>query len=82
MYVCMFGFFCLFYCRILLKICTQLKSRAKETRDMARDTLVKLAQSLGPSYVPYIVKDMKETLTKGYQVSMYTCTCVGPYANV
>ena len=45
---------------------------------MARDTLVKLAQSLGPSYVPYIVKDMKETLTKGYQVS----TCVGPCANV
>ena len=31
---------------------------------------MKIAQSLGPCYVPYIVKEMKESLTKGYQVSL------------
>jgi U3 small nucleolar RNA-associated protein 20 len=53
---------------ILLKICSQLKNRDRDTRDMARNALVKIAQSLGPCYVPYIVKEMKESLTKGYQV--------------
>ena len=41
---------------------------------MARETVIKMTQSLGPSYVPYVVKEMKDALTKGYQVWM--CACV------
>lgn len=58
----------LLHLRILLKICNCLKSRSRETRDVARETLIKMTQSLGPKYVPYVVKEMKDTLTKGYQV--------------
>ena len=44
---------------------------------MARDTLIKVTQSLGPKYVPYVVKEMKDTLTKGYQVCIGVCVWQG-----
>ena len=37
-------------------------------RDVARDTLVKMAVALGPKYLAYIVKEMRDMLTKGYMV--------------
>ena len=70
------GFLPLFHLRILLKICNCLKSRSKETRDVARETVIKMTQSLGPSYVPYVVKEMKDALTKGYQVWIHMCACM------
>ena len=70
------GFLPLFHLRILLKICNCLKSRSKETRDVARETVIKMTQSLGPSYVPYVVKEMKDALTKGYQVWIRMCACM------
>ena len=53
---------------LLLKICQTLKNRARNVRDIARDTLIKMAAALGPSYLPYIIREMKELLTRGYQV--------------
>ena len=43
---------------------------------MARETVIKMTQSLGPSYVPYVVKEMKDALTKGYQVWIHMCACM------
>ena len=54
--------------RVLLKICNCLKNRDRDVRDAARHTLLKMTQSLGVKYFPYIVKEMKQALTKGYQV--------------
>ena len=54
---------------LLLKVCQTLKNRARNVRDVARDTLVKMAAALGPRYLPYIIREMKELLTRGYQVS-------------
>ena len=53
---------------LLLKVCESLKSRSHDVRDAARDTLVKMAATLGPSYLPYIFKEMVDLLTRGYQV--------------
>jgi hypothetical protein len=39
-------------------------------RDATRDTLIKVAQSLGPEHVGFIVKELKHALTKGYQVHL------------
>ena len=54
---------------LLLKVCQTLKNRARNVRDIARDTLVKMAAALGPRYLPYIIREMKELLTRGYQVN-------------
>jgi hypothetical protein len=53
---------------LLLKVCETLKNRSCDVRDTARDTLVKMAAALGPSYLPYIVKEMTDLLTRGYQL--------------
>lgn len=55
-------------CRLLLKVCHTLRSYQRDVRDVARSTLVKIATLLGPKYLYFIVKEMKEALTKGYQV--------------
>lgn len=38
---------------------------------MARDTLSKIVQSLGPKYFPYVLKELRISLRRGYQVSMW-----------
>ena len=53
---------------LVLKVCQTLKNRSRNVRDVARDTLVKMAAALGPSYLPYIIREMKDLLTRGYQV--------------
>ena len=54
--------------RVLLRVCQTLKSRARDVRDTARDTLVNIAASLGPEYFPFVLKEMKSVLQRGYQV--------------
>ena len=51
-----------------MKVCNFLKSRAQSIRMVARDTLVKAIRSLGPKYLPFIIREMRQILTKGYQV--------------
>ena len=53
---------------IILKVCNTLKSRLNDVREAARDTLLKMAQSLGPKFIHYIITEMIATLTRGYQV--------------
>ena len=53
---------------LLLKVCQTLKNRSRDVRDVGRTTLIKMAASLGPKYLKYIIKEMKESLTRGYMV--------------
>ncbi|CAI8031672.1 Small subunit processome component 20 homolog [Geodia barretti] len=53
---------------LLLKVCEILRSRSQDARGAARDTLVKMAAALGPAFLPYIFKEMKDLLTRGYQL--------------
>ena len=54
---------------LLMKVCHSLKNRSRDVRDVARETLVKMATILGPRYLQYVIKEMKELLTRGYQVT-------------
>ncbi|XP_060070430.1 small subunit processome component 20 homolog [Ylistrum balloti] len=59
---------------ILIKVCNFLKSRAKDIRDTARDTLTKILTSLGPRFLPYALSEMRGILTRGYQLHVLTFT--------
>ena len=45
-------------CRLLLKVCKTLKNRSRDVRAVARDTLLKMAHSLGPRYLQLTVKEL------------------------
>ncbi len=59
---------CMCVSSVLLKVCNTLKHRSRDVRDVGRSTLVKMAASLGPKHLHYIVSEMKATLTRGYMV--------------
>ncbi|RUS70515.1 hypothetical protein EGW08_021727, partial [Elysia chlorotica] len=59
---------------ILLKICNFLRSRSRDVRTTARETLEKVALSLGSRYIPFIIKEMKAVLTRGYQLHVLSFT--------
>ncbi|XP_072511808.1 small subunit processome component 20 homolog [Notamacropus eugenii] len=59
---------------ILLKVCTLLRNRAQEIRDVARNTLTKIIETLGVRYLQYILKELQTTLVRGYQVHVLTFT--------
>ncbi|KAM4676012.1 small subunit processome component 20 homolog [Discoglossus pictus] len=59
---------------ILLKVCVLLRSRAQEIRDIARNTLIKIIETLGARYLHYVLKEMQTVLVKGYQVHVLTFT--------
>ncbi|KAG8862294.1 U3 snoRNP protein [Tulasnella sp. 330] len=51
--------------RLLTILCQTLKSRSLETRFLARDTLKKVAVTLGPEYLATIIKELRIALTRG-----------------
>lgn len=51
-----------------------LRSKAVESRDMARDTLVKISLILGPEYFGFILRGLKGALTRGYQLHVLSYT--------
>ncbi|XP_078582715.1 small subunit processome component 20 homolog isoform X3 [Branchiostoma floridae x Branchiostoma japonicum] len=59
---------------VLLKVCSLLKSRSEDIRETSRNTLVKILESLGPTFFPQILRDLRHCLTKGYQVHVLTYT--------
>ncbi|XP_043092950.1 small subunit processome component 20 homolog [Puntigrus tetrazona] len=59
---------------ILLKVCVHLRSRFQEIRDVARNTLVKIIETLGHQYLHYLLSEMQAVLVKGYQVHVLTFT--------
>ncbi|XP_066490771.1 small subunit processome component 20 homolog [Tiliqua scincoides] len=59
---------------ILLKVCSLLRNRAQEIRDIARNTLMKIMEALGAQYLQYVLKEMQSTLVHGYQMHVLTFT--------
>ncbi|KAG5980408.1 hypothetical protein E4U55_004057 [Claviceps digitariae] len=59
---------------VLTDICHILRSKAWEAREMARDTLVKIAVVLGPSYFGFLLKELRGALTRGYQLHVLSYT--------
>ena len=53
--------------KLLMRLCHLLRSRLQDTRDSTRTVLVKILALLGPSYLPFILRQLTGALTKGYQ---------------
>ncbi|KAI9063947.1 hypothetical protein FKP32DRAFT_1603293 [Trametes sanguinea] len=50
----------------LLTVLSQvLRSKSQETRDLARETLCRIAVSLGPDYLPLMLREMRAALLRG-----------------
>ncbi|KAH6898626.1 armadillo-type protein [Thelonectria olida] len=59
---------------VLTDISHILRSKAWEAREMARDTLVKIAVNLGPTFFGFILRELRGALTKGYQLHVLSYT--------
>ncbi|KAH8675937.1 armadillo-type protein [Xylariales sp. PMI_506] len=59
---------------ILTDICHILRSKAWESREMARDTLAKMTLLLGPSCFGFVLDELRGALTKGYQLHVLSYT--------
>lgn len=59
---------------VLTDICHILKSKAWEAREMARDTLAKMASLLGPTAFGFMLDELRGALTKGYQLHVLSYT--------
>ncbi|KAK3694356.1 armadillo-type protein [Podospora appendiculata] len=59
---------------LLTDICHILRSKSYESRDMARDTIAKIAGILGPARFEFILKELRGALTKGYQLHVLSYT--------
>ncbi|KAF1963244.1 hypothetical protein CC80DRAFT_432608 [Byssothecium circinans] len=59
---------------ILLDICHILRSRAQDSRDMARNTLSDIATFAGPAYLGFIIKSLRLGLQRGYQLHVLSFT--------
>ncbi|KAI9738764.1 MAG: U3 snoRNP protein [Cirrosporium novae-zelandiae] len=53
---------------ILTDICQILRSRAQEARDAARKSLADIALIIGPSYLGFLIKELRASLERGYQL--------------
>ena len=59
---------------LLTDVCHILRSRAQESRDMTRKTLVDIAALVGPSYFGFILKELRAALARGYQLHVLSYT--------
>ena len=59
---------------ILTDVCNILRSRASESRDLTRKTLVDIAVVAGPAYFGFILKELRRALTRGYQLHVLSYT--------
>ncbi|KAI1498817.1 HEAT repeat protein [Biscogniauxia marginata] len=59
---------------VLTDICHILRSKAWESREMARDTLAKMSSLLGPSYFGFVLNELRGALTTGYQLHVLSYT--------
>ena len=59
---------------MLLDLSYILRSRVQESRDTARRTLSEVATILGPSCLEYILKELRTSLARGYQLHVLSYT--------
>ncbi|TGZ79617.1 hypothetical protein EX30DRAFT_321196 [Ascodesmis nigricans] len=58
----------------LMDVCHILRSRNQDDRDMTRKTLADIALLLGPQYLSFIIKELKGSLQRGYQLHVLSYT--------
>ncbi|MCJ1228741.1 U3 snoRNP protein [Toensbergia leucococca] len=59
---------------VLTDVCHILRSRAQESRDMTRKTLVEISTLIGPSYFGFVLKELRSSLARGYQLHVLSFT--------
>ena len=59
---------------VLLDVCSILKSKSQDARDTARKTINDIALLLGPVYFGYVLKELRNTLLRGYQLHVLSFT--------
>lgn len=59
---------------VLLDVCNILKSRVQESRDTARRTLAEISSILGANAFGYILKELRTSLARGYQLHVLSYT--------
>ena len=59
---------------VLTDVCHILRSRAQESRDMTRKTLVEISTLIGPSCFGFILKELRSSLARGYQLHVLSYT--------
>ncbi|KAK3300766.1 armadillo-type protein [Chaetomium fimeti] len=59
---------------VLTDISHILRSKAVESRDMARDTLAKISGILGPEKLEFILKELRGALVRGHQLHVLSYT--------
>ncbi|KAI4867489.1 armadillo-type protein [Hypoxylon rubiginosum] len=59
---------------VLTDICHILRSKAWESREMARSTLATMASLLGPNYFSFVLKELRGALVRGYQLHVLSYT--------
>ncbi|KAI1806665.1 armadillo-type protein [Daldinia bambusicola] len=59
---------------VLTDICHILRSKAWDSREMARGTLATMTSLLGSSYFGFVLNELRGALTKGYQLHVLSYT--------
>ncbi|EJT96886.1 hypothetical protein DACRYDRAFT_119713 [Dacryopinax primogenitus] len=68
--------------RLLTTLSQVLRSRSHDTRQLARETLFKIAMVLGPDYLSKIVQSLREALTRGPQLHVLAVSVHGLLVHV
>ncbi|MCJ1384324.1 U3 snoRNP protein [Xylographa soralifera] len=59
---------------ILTDVCHILRSRAQESRDMTRKTLVEISTLIGPMCFGFMLRELRSSLARGYQLHVLSYT--------
>ena len=59
---------------VLTDVCHILRSRSQESRDLTRKTLTEIATIIGPNYFGFILKELRGSLQRGYQLHVLSFT--------
>ena len=59
---------------VLTDVCHILRSRAQESRDLTRKTLVEISTLIGPQYFGFVMKELRSALARGYQLHVLSFT--------
>lgn len=59
---------------VLTDICHVLRSRSQEARDQTRKALAQILEFIGPNYFGFILKELKGSLKRGYQLHVLSFT--------
>lgn len=59
---------------VLTDVSHILRSRAQESRDLTRKTLVDISTLIGPAYFGFVLKELRSSLAQGYQLHVLSFT--------